>query len=409
MKKAIVLLLALMLVGSAFAEGAAYSLSGYGEVKWGYNLDTGRHGFAWNSDLTFDLELGGNASKTGKEGETVYGKVTLADFSVNISADDEDQTPAFDAPDATITADIIMGDLDIGLNSMTSLSFNNAAMFSPWKDDDADWSDANYVRARTATAAGLSFTYKLGDLGSVYAKLASLGTWKTDTVKDDQYAVAGGFTLKPVGALLTITGGGVYDLYTKFAGASGKVAVAAGDLAANAAVDVALPDGADMLMDISGMVEYKLMEGKDKVGAYVYMLPQDTTTALVHAVTATKQTNVKVMISDAGGFVEGLALDLAVFAMDLTGTAKIAVADSLSYTVKLDNGTVKPYQKLIFDVDGSTESMYLVVGVEAKIITNTTITLDYTDNTYTNKAYPVSMVAADATTPALTLKARVSF
>jgi hypothetical protein len=401
MKKAIVLLLALMLVGAVFAEDSkvTYTVSGDGWVKWGYNLDTSKHGFNNGYDLEADINLGTiAASKAGAEGDTVYGKVSLTGLDINLSVDAQDTAPAFDEPDTTISASVVAGPVTFGIYTAPGVNFNQAQMFSPWKDSDADWADPKYVRPAVTTAGGFTTTYTLGTLGSVYLKLASIGDWATAT-GDDKYAVAAGLTLTPVEKLLTITGGGLYDMKSKNAGVSGKVAVAAGDLAANAAIDVSLPNGADMLMDISGMVEYKLMEGKDKVGAYVYMLPQTVGTNL-------KQLNAKLMITDAGGFVDGLALTLGVYAIDVLDTAKIAVADSLSYTLKLDNGTVKPYQKLVFDVDG-TNTMYLSLGVEAKVIKNTTITLDYTDGGTANKAYPNGMVTA--TDGIVSLKVLVAF
>lgn len=402
MKKAIVLLLALMLVGAIFAEDSkvTYSVSGDGWVKWGYNLDTSKHGFNNGYDLEADISLGTiGASKAGAEGETVYGKVSLSALDINLSVDAQDTAPTFDAPDTSISASVVAGPVTFGIYTAPSVNFNQAVMFSPWKDSDADWSDPNYVKPAVTTKGGFTTTYSLGALGSVYLKTASIGDWATSSTPDDKYAFAAGLTLTPVEKLLTITGGGLYDLKSKLAGASGKVVVAAGDLTANAAVDVKLPDGADMLMDISGLVEYKLMEGKDKVGAYVYMLPQAVGSTI-------KQLNAKLMITDAGGFVEGLALTLGVYAMDVLDTAKIGIADSLSYTVKLDSGTVKPYQKLVFDVDG-TETMYLSLGVEAKVIKNTTITLDYTDGGTANKAYPNGMVTA--TDGVVSLKVLVAF
>jgi hypothetical protein len=81
MKKALVLLLALSLIGGlVFAEGLTVKASGSIKSIWGVDLDHGTSGFKYSVDsaqLKFDLGTNTECKATGDEGSTMYGEIAI--------------------------------------------------------------------------------------------------------------------------------------------------------------------------------------------------------------------------------------------------------------------------------------------------------------------------------------------
>jgi hypothetical protein len=380
MKKAIVLLLALAILGGAvFAQEA--SISGYGQVKWGYNLNNDMHGFTNSYGLTIDVPLNTNTSASST-GEGVYGTASATNVVINVSVDDDVAgTPGFDDLDATVSAKIIAGALTTTIYSKPSLSLNNASHFGPWKDDDADYADHG-VRFNPTVGGGLTFAYALADLGTFTAKLASRGD--ATAYADDMYAFTGGIVLTPV-ELITLTLGGGYDMETKAAGATAKVALAPAEgITSYVGFDLYLPDGADAQYD--GRFNVTAAFGKLAITADANYKEMGT-----------KTLDAKLAIVDSGS-VPGLSASVAVFAMDLLAEPAndpmfIGLANSVSYQFDLSETTyVKPYEKAVYDL--ANEMLYLSAGASAKLIDNTVFTLDYTSGTLVNQAFPAGMVGS---------------
>jgi len=420
MKKAIVLLLALMLVGAIFAEDSkvTYSVSGDGWVKWGYNLETNNHGFNNGYDLEADISLGTiAASKAGAEGETVYGKVSLSALDINLSVDAQDTAPAFDTPDTTISASIVAGPLTVGVYTAASLTQNNASHFAPYQDDDGDWDGASDMGVYpTAYRKGsLKATYSLGTMGSVYGTIASLGDWAAGGLVNDNYAVAAGASLTPV-SMLTVALGGFYDLEWSDMGFTTKVTVKPVDgVSAFVALDGFMPDGGDLAMDAA--VNVAATFGKTTIGADVWYA--DGTANSTHAASPSSRVwtydgrlDAKVSIADTGT-VENLAASVALYAIDVMADPAhdpmlIGVADSISYKIALSDTTyVTPYQKAVYDLGVADDNLYLSVGANAMLFANTLFTVDYTMNKKNNLSFPGAW--AGYADPVFSIKAKVSF
>jgi carbon monoxide dehydrogenase subunit G len=416
MKKAIVLLLALAMVGMVFAEGAAYSMTGYGQLKWGYDVNTNKHGFnnSTSFELTFPLVAGATA---GASGENVYGKISVTGINLAIYQDGSEGS-VIDNYDGdgyydTLEAKIVAGDAYVKIASAPTLRQNNASHFSPFADADADYLDRGVADTIT-TKGGFTVGYSLGELGSVSAMIASIGDWvgaaATDDVygwvdadddpttaptwgvetagtaavaANDKYAAAFGLTLTPV-EMVTITGGFQYDMASEGAGATVKVALAPmTGVTAYVAADLDMPKSpAKMQMDVRGNVAATF--GKTTVGADVYYKDVGTTAKVLDA---------KLAVSDSGT-VANLTGGLSVYAMQLIADpAKdpmwLGVAENVAYKVALTDATyVKPYQALVYDLSKTTNNMYFKVGAEAKLMANTLFTLQYVAGKYGNKTFP---------------------
>lgn len=375
MKKAIVLLLALALIGgAAFAQDA--TISGYGQAKWGYNLNNDMHGFTNSYGLEVNLPLIDAATKSST-GEGVYGTASVTDLTVNIYLDAKDGTAIFDASDATVSAAIKAGDLTTTIYTQPSLSLNNASHFSPWKDDDADYSDYG-IRFNPTVGGGLTFAYALGEMGTFTAKLASIGD--ATTYASDQYAFTGGIVLTPV-ELATVTLGGGYNLADKLMGATVKVALAPAEgITAYVAADLSKADAVDATFD--GRFNVAAALGTLSIGADVN-----------YAKAAADTLDGKFMLTSTET-VPGLTASVGVYAMDLLADPAndpmvLGFADSISYKISLSETTyIKPYQKAAFDLSKADNKLYLSVGASAMFFANTTFTLDYTAGSLTNKAFP---------------------
>jgi len=183
MKKAIVLLLALVAIGGfVFAEDAPaspWTLTGNAWAKWGMNIDTSKMGFNNGYDLEMNYKLAD--IKGGATGEGVYGKIDITDLALNISADDTiDVTPTLDAFDGSVSASIVAGALTVGIYDKPSFTFNNAAYLEPFSVDgygDLSSSVKSKIRATQSIKGGISVAYAFGTLGKVEARIASMGDW----------------------------------------------------------------------------------------------------------------------------------------------------------------------------------------------------------------------------------------
>lgn len=436
MKKAFVLLLALVMVGLVFAEDAAkaaYTVSGDASVKWGYDLATKKSGFVNDANFAIEFPIASSASaKAGGEG--VYGSISITDINLSIkdSKDDGLQMLDVDADDNsyTIDAKIIAGPAYVDIYSAPSFTFNNAAYIEPWsKDgyDDFSSSSKSKLRAYQAIKGGFELGYSIGTLAKIQARVASIGDWgvtSTDAAQtialytatgseaaatgvsyltlagaaqalpltagttyykvtatastssaDDRYLFAGYFTLTPM-AMLTVNAGVMYYADAEYLGMTGKLTLKPiTGLAVTAGMDAVKAGTADLKFDANGKVAFSFNEGKDSVSAETYYAEKNANGK------AYARMDVAAKFSDASGFVPGLSVDAGLFYNDLLADPKadpalMAFIEKLSYKYALDDATyVKPYEAFGMNLNGKTA--YLNVGVEAVLIANTTFTLDY--------------------------------
>lgn len=380
MKKAIVLLLALAVLGGAvFAEGAAYTLSGSASLTWGYDLDTDTSGFenVASFEIVFPIAVGASKTTTG---EGTYGTITVKDIYLSVedllgaggtSLDDDDDDADDDGTPllATLTAKIVSGPFYMSIYNRSSLNFNKA---TDLLDGDLDLSaliDAN------AYGTKIGYDSELYDFGFI---INSKGDFTNDDADatynvDNEYAIGVVTSIIAVKDLLTINAGFSYDVTdaTKGMGAYITLPVTVGALSITAAADFNLTEAAPAVYDAKLTIGYDILEGLNVTAkAYYSDLDDDI------------EASIAVESEDVG--MPGL---YAYADFGYYNALETAVAASWAFNWELylknmldDVRYVKPFASGSFD---SADLVTLTAGVEAKLIDNTVFTLKYVSDDLT--------------------------
>jgi hypothetical protein len=254
MKKLIVLLLAVVMVGAAFAQTPTVSASS--TLSWGVDLDTGNTGFKNANDITievpFTLE---DAKKTGDKGW--WGEIAISNLNFILSDNALTGGDALTFTDvdgdgnaASITAKITNGTWAVSVSSKNDFNFDSAA---PVYTGDV----AVTIDAQTA---GATVSYTAGGL-TAGVTAASKGDWTVNAA--NEYALGANMSYKLTDSL-TVSGGLAYDAFdaTKDFGATGSVAYDAAPLTVTVAGD-GYYNTAVFDFDGSVTVGYAVMEGLD--------------------------------------------------------------------------------------------------------------------------------------------------
>jgi hypothetical protein len=404
MKKVIVLLLAMVAVGSlAFAidspEPQTYDLSASATAKWVYNLETQLHGFANTIDLKFRYYFINGASAS-KAGEGTYGKIEVTGITfktkevsgdgawdgsstvTTVAPDTDTVKDPFEDIDMALSASIVSGDLTVSIYGAPGADYNNA-VYVPLFAKDKGYDPTSALKPAITVGGGLGFTYNIGTLGTIGAMIASAGAADSNDSFDD-YAAGLDVTLKLVPDVLKLTAG----VKTEFGNAqrtilTGKVDVTSGSLTAYAAIDAL--NGTSFVWDASAGVAYKLFEGKDSINFDAYYTDQLSPAPAAGKFPAAgtpHKGDFGLKFVDASGIVPNLNFTLGAFVDDvLADTAHdpmwLSVAASADYKAMLDDVKyVKPYGAYKMDLSGVKDS-YLKVGLEAGLITNTTFDVNF--------------------------------
>jgi hypothetical protein len=395
MKKAIVLLLALMMVGAAFAEeGAAkmaYDLSADATATWGYDLETGDHGFTNEMSFEVTVPIIAADSKDNATEDNVYGQLTITGINLALY-DDGDTSKVFDNYDEDgyyddFEAKIVAGDLSVTIYSAPDLSYDNAGVVTIWSEDDGEDS---LVAPAASTVGGLIFGYNIGELGSVALNVASYDDWSADddatndvdtdtngTDAEDMYAFGVDISLTPIEMIALDLG---------FFYADDGVA-ADPTMGLTVAATITPVEGLEIFAALDGdnaakfLMDAYLNEDKDTFKVETYYAGKDA-----RAVTYDRL-DLGVTFVDEEGFVPGLEFGLGFFAYELMADPafdpmEMSIGQTLSYTYKMgDVNYVKPYEELRYDMTGhgllsDEAAMYLDVGVEFQLFANTVFTAD---------------------------------
>jgi len=180
MKKAIVLLLALAVVGvSAFAVDApapqTYTITGDATTSWFYNLTDSVSGFSNGTNIQFTYTFISGAAAGKKADSGTYGQIDITGIGLktqDIKATG-DLTPTFGTTSMSLSAKIVSGPLSVSIGSNPSAGYNNAPRV-PLFSKDAGYVDADSLKASVSGDAGVKVTYSLGTLGSVAVSVASV-------------------------------------------------------------------------------------------------------------------------------------------------------------------------------------------------------------------------------------------
>jgi hypothetical protein len=186
MKKAIVLLLALVVVGAlAFAEDAppaTYEFSANATGGWTTNVTAGTSTFINDWDLSLKFHLLNNLTKT-TAGEGTYGSIEVTHLNLNLIEETEgmvgSDTAAWgDGADGgtgdnlSITAKIVSGPIEVGLYGAPGTNYENAK-YVPLFSKDAGYTNDSGFKPSLDGAKGLTLKYSFGDMGSITLKAAS--------------------------------------------------------------------------------------------------------------------------------------------------------------------------------------------------------------------------------------------
>jgi hypothetical protein len=397
MKKAIVLLLALVALGVfAIAEdapAATYEFTANADAKWQYNFDTNKSGFTNEWDLSLKYHLLNDVAKTTGGDEGTYGLIEVTHLNLNLieetEADVGSNTAAWGdgAGDGTgdnlsISAKIVSGNLWVGLGYGAYTGDYDNAVYVPLFSEDSGYDNDSAFEPAISPAGSIQIGYKLGDMGTVSAVVGSNTAGAVNTFK--QYTVGFDAALTPVKDVLAIDAGAWYNLESKMWIATAKATVTAGALTVYGAGDFAKDDTASSVTvasgetsvawDVSGGVAFSMNEKKDSINLDAYYT-KSVGTADADPVPAynNHEGDVGLKFVDAGGFVEPLSFTVGVFADDLAGASAdtlLSVAESISYKI----GDLTPSEAFRYDL--ATKAYYLNLGVDFAGIKNTVLSAD---------------------------------
>lgn len=394
MKKALVILLAIFMVGAAFAADVATpTLSGSVSATWGYNFQEKASGFKNDSDVvvTFPLAAFGNKAQGG---EGMYGEIIVKDFGLKFNNDDGTNT-VIEGDDYAVEGIIhFSSQVYAKVYSAPSIDYNFAENYKT--DDGNTVQDINTSNDWIVANGGIELGYKSDMFTGAFRVLSKYDYDKSagDTAvagakspTDNLYMMQAALTLKPV-EMLTLDA--VYTMVPKDFETTGlgynlinaKAAVAVGNLTFSVGSDMiitsekTMPD-ATFFYDLAPMVSYKVVDGFT-VSANAWTYGSNT------SVTTDDPLNAKFVVEEAmdKGFVAPLSAKLTVALDDLLGDN---ANDDFKWYTDLDLG-----YKLVdgLKVSGSfgygwdeilTAGGSLELGAAFHKIANTTFTLGYAD------------------------------
>lgn len=355
MKKAIVLLLALMAAVGAFAQTPVVSADA--TLTWGMDLDTGATGFLneYSADVTIPFAVE-DAEATG---EGVHGYIALTGITFELFDDPVvggsngiNDVDGYGSP-ASLEAKIVSGPLYAMVYSQSDLEFNAAA----------DLLDGEVEGLFDANTYGTQIGYdsEMYDVGLI---INSKGDWTTNV--DNEYGMGIVASLTFVPDTLALDAGFSYDLtdVTKDMGFWVSVPVTVAGFAITPAADFYIADGADMAFDARLDLGYDITDATNVAVAVYYGGDEDL--------------EMSIDFYEDGGFVENLYFGFGFGYYNALETVVAATWDTyvdLTYTIAMDGDYyVMPYAHFSTD---NTNVIALNLGVEAFLIPNTTFTLDW--------------------------------
>jgi len=362
MKKLIVLLLSIVMVGAAFAQTPTLSASS--KLSWGWDLDTGITGFknanTANISVLFPVE---NASKKGDTGW--WGEIAVNNLYFEIS----DEQLTFNDPLLFTDWNDLDGDgtRDSGEYATLSAKITNsvwALSVSTWNKFDFANADALYdgdVAVKIdADTAGTSLSYTANGLTAAVTA-TSKGDWIANAA--NEYALGANASYKLSDAL-TVSGGIAYDAFdaSKQFGGTASVAYSAAPLTVSIATDLFyVPTPSSFDADALLTVGYAVMEGLDAEADAYYSTGDDDVEAKVAVDYEVDpiEAGISLGVYDP---ISAIAYDLEIYA---------------GYTYAIDPATkLYGYAKYTSDFTGKG-SLAPYVSLTNTSVTNTTLKLEY--------------------------------
>jgi len=400
MKKALVILFALCMVGAAFAADVAPVVTADATAVWGFDVETGATGFTNEANLNVVVPFFAGASAATKAGEGTYGELTVSGLNLSVYYDNDAGTETNGVHDNmdgdgfydTISAKIVSGPMYVQIYDQPDFSWNNATVMGPLSIDA--WEDASIstASAATKTTGGLTFGYT-SDMVSGSLMVASNGGYDAgvDNNKDSEYSLGASVTVVPVADVVSVTGSFFMDSWkdsNKGVSLTASITPMAA-LALTVAFDGSIVAANDMQWDSSLGATYTLGNSDALEFSAFYSPAESYPTAT--SVNAYFETGVKFTEDGAAGFVPALGASVYFKGYNLMNATDDQTHEglpaylgaSVDYTYALAEGqTLKPYASFDYGLlhsKGVTSDNGLVfaVGVEASVISNTTITAEF--------------------------------
>jgi len=413
MKKALVILFALCMVGAAFAADVAPVVTADATAVWGYDVETGATGFTNEANLTVVLPFVAGATAATEAGEGTYGELTVSGLNLSVFYDNDAGTETNGVRDNTdedgfydtISAKIVSGPMYVQIYDQPDFGWNNAEMMGPLSIDA--WEDASIstASAATRTTGGLTFGYN-SDMVSGAFMVASNGGYEAgvDNNKDSEYTIGASVTLVPVTDIVSVTASFSMDSWkdsNKGFSLSASITPMAA-LALTAGFDGSMVADADMVWDAALGATYTL-GNSDALAFNAYYSPAESYVPVSD--NAYLEAGVTFTEDGAAGFVPALGASVyfkgynLMNATDSDATEGLPayIGASVDYTYALAEGqTLKPYASFdygLLHMKDVTDDNGLVfaVGVEASVIANTVITAEFAGGAIADdKDYPLS-------------------
>jgi hypothetical protein len=430
MKKALVVLLALALVGGAFADAPVANVdvaefTGSATVTWGVDLDNDNAtGFKNETEAVFKVNIadGGSAAT---EGDGVWGEIAISTDGLQISssydlkggdADDDDFSLPVKIGAAVDKALLHLGPVYMGiLADGTEVAGYKPPVAVDWNfyeyistdifglDEDAEdieddplWFSEDFTTKTVGDdrIPGVVFGYE-SEFFSVALDLRNFG--KPENVGDDQtadgqyhddYAIRAALTLTPIDGLTAKAGFSyAFDDEVKGLGASVEYALPIGD---NMSLTPGVGYATTLEDEDKGDLSAGLLFGFNGMSASV------TTHINLNGYEPDNDLQIPLLIGfDAGDIVENLSFSAAFGLFDL-GPSDInafTFKADLAYAVAVGDGTVTPsasvkYGSFDFGVSGVDPSTALTVTIGAEFA-------GFVDNTTFNAVWESGNLTAE--------------
>jgi len=374
MKKAIVLLLALALIGGAvFAQDAAYTLTGEASLTWGYDLNSENHGFTNAATASLEFPLVAADSATAGE-EAITGYIAIEDFELGVSG--KDDKFALDGSTGSVTAKILFPSaLYLQIASAPDFEINNAKSFAPWVADEFD-DDNGLVAPDLSPNGGFSFGMD-GDFSFAVKVASSNAHDASDDEQANEYMVGMDFGYK-LGEIANISGSLLYGNLGADANDFGfglkvtSTPIEALDLAVGFDLAMAMATATTTGFDAMFTADYALADLVSfGAGAYYGKADASADASRLDAKARMGLLAVENLTFEAGVDLWDLLADPA------NNPMLVLIGGKASYKAMLSDATyIKPYAEGGYELNDKVAA--LSVGLEAVLFPMVTFTVDYT-------------------------------
>jgi hypothetical protein len=425
MKKVALSLIGLLAAGSfAFGQDAPkpYTVTADASVVWAYDVESETHGFANEENFRLEFPIAVGATE-GVGGEGTYGEIKVTGVNLAVQAkrdagtdtqgviNNNDDDGIIDSFTATIHLDKIYFEISsapgFGLNNAHPLGtvFQDAYADDNGADPYADsiQPDTSFTNALGGFTAGYA-----DDLYTFEALIASNGDGNADATDDNtqnEYVMGVNVSAKIIPDVLTVGFKGFMDGGDAALTNKGATATVNYKPLPSVSTDYAFDYGqtgdADAVWELAIATTYSLENSSSLTAKGFYSPAESYALGGIGSATAA-YTELSLSFTEDGpaGFLPLIGASAYVKGYDLQDSTEdggastdglpVFVGGSLDYSYGVEEGkTIRPYAGFDYGllhaqgVDNDN-GLAFKVGVEAKIITNTTLTAEFVGGAVNN-------------------------